>query len=130
MTVKKKLSGNLDISNRVQKFVDCRSRDADKRELYIVEGDSAMGSVKLSRDAEFQGIMPVRGKILNCLKADYGRIFKSEIITDLLRVMGCGVEVQDNHVKDLAAFDLSRPCAGARSSSAPMPTWTAIRFAR
>ena len=107
MTVKKKLSGTLDISNRVQKFVDCRSRDAEKRELYIVEGDSAMGSVKLSRDAEFQGIMPVRGKILNCLKADYGRIFKSEIITDLLRVMGCGVEVKDKHVKDLASFDLS-----------------------
>ena len=106
ITVKKKLSGSLDISNRVQKFVDCRSRDADKRELYIVEGDSAMGSVKLSRDAEFQGIMPVRGKILNCLKADYNRIFKSEIITDLLRVMGCGVEVKDKHVKDLAAFDL------------------------
>ena len=107
VTVKKKLSGTLDISNRVQKYVDCRSRDAEKRELYIVEGDSAMGSVKLSRDAEFQGIMPVRGKILNCLKADYGRIFKSEIITDLLRVMGCGVEVKDKHVKDLASFDLS-----------------------
>ncbi len=107
ITVKKKLSGNLDISNRVQKFVDCRSRDAEKRELYIVEGDSAMGSVKLSRDAEFQGIMPVRGKILNCLKADYGRIFKSEIITDLLRVMGCGVEVHDKRVKDIAEFDLT-----------------------
>ena len=107
VTVKKKLSGNLDISNRVQKFVDCRSRDAEKRELYIVEGDSAMGAVKLARDAEFQGIMPVRGKILNCLKADYARIFKSEIITDLLRVMGCGVEVKDKHVKDLASFDLS-----------------------
>ena len=107
VTVKKKLSGNLDISNRVQKFVDCRSRDAEQRELYIVEGDSAMGAVKLSRDAEFQGIMPVRGTILNCLKADYARIFKSEIITDLLRVMGCGVEVKDKHVKDLASFDLA-----------------------
>ncbi|MCI8844392.1 MAG: DNA topoisomerase [Oscillospiraceae bacterium] len=106
LTIKKKLSGNLDISNRVQKFVDCRTKDVERRELYIVEGDSAMGSVKLSRDAEFQGIMPVRGKILNCLKADYGRIFKSEIITDLLRVMGCGVEVKEKAVKDLAAFDL------------------------
>ena len=106
LSIKKKLSGNLDISNRVQKFVDCRTKDRDKRELYIVEGDSAMGSVKLSRDAEFLGIMPVRGKILNCLMADYGRIFKSEIITDLLRVMGCGVEVKDKRVKDLAEFDL------------------------
>ena len=106
-TIKKKLSGSLDISNRVQKFVDCRSRDAEKRELYIVEGDSAMGSVKLSRDAEFQGIMPVRGKILNCLKADYARIFKSEIITDLLKVLGCGVEVQGKAVKELNAFDLN-----------------------
>ncbi|MCI8526562.1 MAG: DNA topoisomerase [Oscillospiraceae bacterium] len=106
LTIKKKLSGSLDISNRVQKFVDCRTKDVSKRELYIVEGDSAMGSVKMSRDAEFQGIMPVRGKILNCLKADYGRIFKSEIITDLLRVMGCGIEVKDKRVKDLAAFEL------------------------
>ena len=107
LSVKKKLSGSMDIGNRVQKFVDCRSRDTERRELYIVEGDSAMGSVKQSRDAEFQGIMPVRGKILNCLKADYARIFKSEIITDLIRVLGCGVEVRDRHVKDLSAFDLA-----------------------
>ena len=106
LNIKKKLSGSVDISNRVQKFVDCRTKDPGRRELYIVEGDSAMGSVKLSRDAEYQGIMPVRGKILNCLKADYAKIFKSEIITDLLKVLGCGVEVQDKHVKDLNAFDL------------------------
>ena len=105
--IKKKLSGTLDISNRVQKFVDCRTRDVSRRELYIVEGDSAMGSVKLSRDPEFQGIMPVRGKILNCLKADYAKIFKSEIITDLLKVMGCGVEVKAKGSKDLAEFDLN-----------------------
>ena len=80
LNIKKKLSGSIDISNRVQKFVDCRSKDVSRRELYIVEGDSALGSVKLSRDAEFQGIMPVRGKILNCLKADYARIFKSEVM--------------------------------------------------
>ena len=107
LNIKKKLSGNIDIANRVQKFVDCRSKDPDKREIYIVEGDSALGSVKLSRDAEYQGIMPVRGKILNCLKADYARIFKSEIITDLIKVLGCGVEVQNKHVKDMAAFDLN-----------------------
>ena len=106
LTVKKKLSGSVSIANRVQKFVDCRSKDPNVRELYIVEGDSALGSVKLGRDAEFQGIMPVRGKILNCLKADYARIFKSEIITDLLRVIGCGVEVQEKKAKDLAQFDL------------------------
>ena len=104
--IKKKLSGSVDISNRVQKFVDCRTKDVDRRELYIVEGDSALGSVKLARDSDFQAVMPIRGKILNCLKADYARIFKSEIITDLLKVMGCGVEVKDKHVKDLNAFDL------------------------
>ena len=106
LNIKKKLSGSMDISNRVQKFVDCRTKDVSRRELYIVEGDSAMGAVKLSRDAEYQGIMPVRGKILNCLKADYAKIFKSEIITDLLKVLGCGVEVHDKHAKDMAAFDL------------------------
>ena len=107
LNIKKKLSGTIDIANRVQKFVDCRSRDVEKREIYIVEGDSALGSVKLSRDAEYQGIMPVRGKILNCLKADYARIFKSDIIIDLMKVLGCGVEVKDKHVKDLASFDIN-----------------------
>ena len=107
LNVKKKLSGSVDIANRVQKFVDCRTKDVDKREIYIVEGDSALGSVKLARDSEYQGIMPVRGKILNCLKADYARIFKSEIITDLIKVLGCGVEVQNKHVKNAAPFDLS-----------------------
>ena len=106
LNIKKKLTGSVDIANRVQKFVDCRTKDVSRREIYIVEGDSALGSVKLSRDAEFQGIMPVRGKILNCLKADYDRIFKSEIITDLIRVLGCGVEVQTKKAKDLSAFDL------------------------
>ena len=105
--MKKKLSGSIDIANRVQKFVDCRSRDPEKREIYIVEGDSALGACKLSRDADFQGIMPVRGKILNCLKADYVRIFKSDIITDLLKVLGCGVEVQVKGKKDLNAFDIN-----------------------
>ena len=90
LNIKKKLTGSMDISNRVQKFVDCRTKDVSKRELYIVEGDSAMGAVKLSRDAEYQGIMPVRGKILNCLKADYAKIFKSDIITDLLKVLAAG----------------------------------------
>ena len=108
LNLKKKLTtGSMDISNRVQKFVDCRTKDVARRELYIVEGDSALGSVKLSRDAEYQGIMPVRGKILNCLKADYARIFKSDIITDLIRVLGCGVEVSEKRTKDLTAFDLS-----------------------
>ena len=105
--MKKKLSGSIDIANRVQKFADCRSRDPEKREIYIVEGDSALGACKLSRDADFQGIMPVRGKILNCLKADYVRIFKSDVITDLLKVLGCGVEVQAKGQKDLNAFDIN-----------------------
>ena len=105
LNIKKKLSGSVDISNRVQKFVDCRSKDLEKREIYIVEGDSALGACKLSRDAEFQGIMPVRGKILNCLKADYAKIFKSEIITDLIKVLGCGVEVEKGRGKDLSTFD-------------------------
>ena len=107
LNIKKKLTGSIDISNRVQKFVDCRSRDVAEREIYIVEGDSALGACKQSRNAEFQGLMPVRGKILNCLKADYARIFKSEIITDLLKVLGCGVEVSVKNNKDISSFDLN-----------------------
>ena len=106
LSIKKRLTGTMDIVSRVEKFVDCRSKDANEREIYIVEGDSALGSCQLSRNAEFQGLMPVRGKILNCLKADYPRIFKSDVITDLLKVLGCGVEVQNKASKDLNQFDL------------------------
>ncbi len=106
LNIKKKLMGSVDLVNRVKKFVDCRTREISRRELYIVEGDSALGSCKLGRDAEFQAIMPVRGKILNCLKADYESIFKNDIIVDLIKVLGCGVEIQTRHNKDLSAFDL------------------------
>jgi DNA gyrase subunit B len=103
--VRKKLGGAMDISSRVKKFVDCRSKDVSRRELYIVEGDSALGSVKMGRDSDFQAIMPVRGKILNCLKAEYNSIFKSDIIVDLIKVLGCGVEIKSKHSKDLNSFD-------------------------
>src|SRR5665647_5270 len=106
LTIKKKLSGNIDISNRVKKFVDCRSKDLELREIYIVEGDSALGACKMGRDSEFQAIMPVRGKILNCLKSNYDKIFKNDIITDLIKVLGCGVEVKTKHNKDLNSFNL------------------------
>lgn len=106
LNMKKKLTGSIDLANRVRKFVDCRTKDVSQRELYIVEGDSAVGSVKQGRNSEFQGIMPVRGKILNCLKADFDRIFKSEIITDLMKVLGCGVEVAGKKTKELSNFDL------------------------
>ena len=106
ITLKKKLAGTMDLSNRVQKFVDCRTKDISRREVYIVEGDSALGSCKQGRDSEFQAIIPVRGKILNCLKAEYGKIFKNEIITDLIKVLGCGVEVDTKANKELSSFDL------------------------
>lgn len=104
--MKKKLGGSLDVTNRVKKFVDCRSKDISKREVYIVEGDSALGACKLGRDSEFQAIIPIRGKILNCLKAEYNRIFSSEVIIDLLRVLGCGVEIKTKHNKNLNSFDI------------------------
>ena len=107
INIKKTLSGTLDITNRIQKFVDCETKDVSKRELYIVEGDSALGSCKLGRDAEFQAIIPVRGKILNCLKADYNKIFASEIITDLIKVLGCGVEIKTKHNSNDKMFDLN-----------------------
>ena len=107
LNLKKKLAGSVDMSNRVQKFVDCRSKDVEQREIYIVEGDSALGACKLGRDSEFQAIIPVRGKILNCLKAEYGKIFSNDIITDIIKVLGCGVEVKSKANKELSTFDLS-----------------------
>jgi len=108
ITLKKKLSGGMDIASKVQKFVDCRSKDLERREIYIVEGDSALGSCKLGRDAEFQAIIPVRGKILNCLKADFNKILKNDIITDLIKVLGCGIEARIKGMKELSSFDLSQ----------------------
>lgn len=106
-SIKKTMTSQLDIANRVAKFVDCRTKDMSRREVYIVEGDSALGACKTSRDSEFQAIMPVRGKILNCLKSDYDRIFKSDIITDLVKVLGCGVELHGKAKKELSSFDLA-----------------------
>ena len=106
LNMKKNLAGSIDLTNRIEKFVDCRSKDLSRRELYIVEGDSALGSVKMARDAEFQAVIPVRGKILNCLKADYARIFKNEIITDIIKLLGCGVEVKTKANKELSSFNL------------------------
>lgn len=106
LNLKKTLSSKNDLTTRVKKFVDCRTKDVSRREIYIVEGDSALGACKLARDAEFQALMPVRGKILNCLKADYDKIFKSDIIVDLLKVLGCGVEIRNKHSKDFDTFNL------------------------
>ena len=106
LNLKKKLAGSIDLANRVEKFVDCRSKDVNEREIYIVEGDSALGACKLGRDAQFQAIIPVRGKILNCLKADFDKIFKNDIITDIIKVLGCGVEVSSKANKELSTFHL------------------------
>ena len=106
VNLKKKLSGTMDIANRVEKYVDCRTKDGTRRELYIVEGDSAMGSCKLGRNAEYQAIIPVRGKTLNCLKSTYDKIFKNDIIVDLLKVIGCGVEITTKVKGDVVPFDL------------------------
>lgn len=106
-TLKTSLQSKMDMTNRIQKFVDCRSKDVNEREVFIVEGDSALGACKQARDASFQAVIPVRGKILNCLKSDYDKIFKNDIITDLIKVLGCGVEVKSKAAKDLSMFDMN-----------------------
>ncbi|NLB51203.1 MAG: DNA topoisomerase, partial [Clostridiaceae bacterium] len=108
LAVKRDLMQQIDVSNRVKMFVDCRTQEVSRRELYIVEGNSALGSVKMARDAEFQAVIPVRGKILNCLKADYNAIFKNDIIMDLIKILGCGVDIPKKYSKDVPPFDLDR----------------------
>ncbi|MDO4153685.1 MAG: toprim domain-containing protein [Clostridia bacterium] len=106
LNIKKTLQTGNDLTSRVEKFVDCRSKDVNEREIFIVEGDSALGACKQARDSAFQAIIPVRGKILNCLKAEYNKIFKNDIITDLVKVLGCGVEVTGKANKELSSFNL------------------------
>ena len=108
LNIKKTLATSNDLANRVQKFVDCRSKDKTQRELFIVEGDSALGACKQARNSEFQAIIPLRGKILNCLKAGYDKIFKSDVIVDLLKVLGCGIEVKSKGHKELNVFSLDQ----------------------
>jgi len=108
INIRKKLTGSLDMNNRVEKFVNCRTKDVTRREIYIVEGDSALGACKQGRNAEFQAIIPIRGKILNCLKADYNKIFNNDIITDLLKALGCGVEIKSKHQTGMNSFDLEQ----------------------
>jgi len=100
--------GITGIGNKPDKFVDCKSKDAYEREIFIVEGDSALGSCKLSRNAQFQAIMPIRGKILNCLKKDLTDILSNEVIVDLLRVLGCGIEVKSKFIEGLPKFDINK----------------------
>ena len=106
LDIKKTLSKSNSMTDRIEKFVDCRSKDVGEREIFIVEGDSALGACKQARDSSFQAVMPVRGKILNCLKAEYPKIFKSDIITDLIKVLGCGVEVNAKLGKNLSMFNI------------------------
>lgn len=106
LNIKKTLQSGNSMTDRIEKFVDCRSKDVNEREIFIVEGDSALGACKQARDSAFQAIMPVRGKILNCLKAEYSKVFKSDIITDLIKVLGCGVEVNAKSNKNLSLFSM------------------------
>ena len=108
INIKKQLTTSLDISNTVEKFVNCRSKDKNVCELYIVEGDSALSSCKLARKAEFQALIPVRGKTLNCLKASYSQIFDSQIITDLIKILGCGIEMNGKQFKGQQLFNLDQ----------------------
>lgn len=106
LNIKKTLQSGNSMTDRIAKFVDCRSKDVSEREIFIVEGDSALGACKQARDSAFQAVMPVRGKILNCLKAEYPKIFKNDIITDLIKVLGCGVEVSSKANKNLSLFNM------------------------
>ena len=106
LNIKKTLQSGNSMTDRIEKFVDCRSKDVSEREIFIVEGDSALGACKQARDSAFQAVMPVRGKILNCLKAEYPKIFKNDIITDLIKVLGCGVEVSSKANKNLSLFNM------------------------
>ncbi|WP_083502289.1 DNA gyrase/topoisomerase IV subunit B [Sphaerimonospora mesophila] len=72
------------------KLVDCRSDDVDRSELFIVEGDSALGTAKLARDSEFQALLPIRGKILNVQKASVADMLKNAECAAIIQVVGAG----------------------------------------
>lgn len=104
----KKLGKTVSFGNKPKDFKDCSSKIVSERELYIVEGRSALGSVKLACNPLFQGVIPVRGKIINCLKEKITRVLNNDIIIDLYRVLGCGMEVKSKYIENLPEFDLSK----------------------
>ena len=80
----------LESSSLPAKLVDCRSTDGERSELFIVEGDSALGTARLARDSEFQALLPIRGKILNVQKASVGDMLKNAECASIIQVVGAG----------------------------------------
>lgn len=80
----------LESSTLPPKLSDCRSTDADRTELFIVEGDSALGTAKLARNSEFQALLPIRGKILNVQKASVTDMLKNAECASIIQVVGAG----------------------------------------
>ncbi|WP_427893271.1 DNA gyrase/topoisomerase IV subunit B [Kribbella sp. GL6] len=80
----------LESSALPAKLADCRSNDVDRSELFIVEGDSALGTAKLARSSEFQALLPIRGKILNVQKASVGDMLKNVECASIIQVVGAG----------------------------------------
>jgi DNA gyrase subunit B len=80
----------LESSALPAKLADCRAGDAERTELFIVEGDSALGTAKSARDSEFQALLPIRGKILNVQKASVGDMLKNVECSSIIQVVGAG----------------------------------------
>ncbi|MGQ0467924.1 MAG: DNA gyrase/topoisomerase IV subunit B [Sporichthyaceae bacterium] len=80
----------LETSSLPAKLADCRSEDVDRSELFIVEGDSALGTAKMARNSEFQALLPIRGKILNVQKAAVGDVLKNAECASIIQVVGAG----------------------------------------
>src|SRR5262249_40677012 len=80
----------LETSSLPAKLADCRSDDVDRTELFIVEGDSALGTAKVARNSEFQALLPIRGKILNVQKASAADMLRNVECASIIQVVGAG----------------------------------------
>ena len=104
--LKKKLTEKVDgINGKVDGFVDCELEKGG--ELFLTEGNSALGSIVLARDSVFQAAYPLRGKMINALKNKLDKVIKNEEVIDILRLLGCGVETKSKYTKDLPTFDIN-----------------------
>ena len=105
--VKKKLSEEITVFNKIPNLIECKSKNKEENILCICEGKSALGSL-ISARGDNHALLPLRGKVRNCKKSTLEQILNDQIICDIIRAMGCGISIKSKANKEFLSFDKSK----------------------